>query len=540
MQSVLIIGQGIAGTLLAWRLHQRSIQVTIVDDARPGRSSAAAAGLLNPITGRRLTLADRAPELLPVATRFYQELEQHGSHRPLFHPMPILREWQTSEEQTLWQQRRNEPHYLDFGEAIDDAEFPKGALVIRGGGWISYDHLHEIPVKSGIPVRRATLTTHDLDCRTEGVFWQDQRWDAVVFCHGYAPETLAARGLDWNPAAGDILTVRLPGWDASRIRVREWFTIPLGGERYRVGSTYHRDDLSVHPQAHRAEQLCRTIADWTGCQPEILDHRVGIRPSLRRRRPLIGRLPQLPRAYVCNGLGSKGGLWAPWAAWHLTALLLGEASPDPVLRPPAPERPVRLTTLAHQQVRLFLSQGACAIDATAGNGHDTVFLAEMVGESGRIFAFDIQEGAIAKTRRRLEAHGLAHQVTLFAGSHAEVARQLPINRPERFQAVMMNLGYLPAADHAIITQAASTLTFLQSVLPLMDQDAIISVLAYRGHPGGETEHAAVAAWMADQKSGGWQLQRCTGDQPNSPELFLLWRTRSGECHLNVESKTPEH
>ena len=122
---------------------------------------------------------------------------------------------------------------------------------------------------------------------------------------------------------------------------------------------------------------------------------------------------------------------------------------------------LRLTEIAQQRVADVLSEGEFAVDATAGNGHDTAFLAARVGPTGRIFAFDVQPEAVAATRARLAEYGLRN-VTLFQKSHAELESMLPHDVAGHVGAVMFNLGYLPGGDHAVVTETQSTLAAIDA------------------------------------------------------------------------------
>lgn len=153
--------------------------------------------------------------------------------------------------------------------------------------------------------------------------------------------------------------------------------------------------------------------------------------------------------------------------------------------------PVRPTVLAHEHVAAVLRPGDLAIDATAGNGHDTVFLAEQVGNSGTVLAFDVQAEAIAAARARVEAAGLTGRVEFFHGSHTTIAGHVA---PGSVAAVMFNLGYFPGGDHAVITRTGETLAALDSALVAIKPGGVLTVVCYPGHPGGEEESAAVAAW----------------------------------------------
>ena len=158
-------------------------------------------------------------------------------------------------------------------------------------------------------------------------------------------------------------------------------------------------------------------------------------------------------------------------------------------------RPLPLTRLAHHRLAEVLAPGDSAIDATAGNGHDTLFLAQAVGAPGEVHAFDVQAAALAASAARLEAAGVRGRVTLHHAGHETMLARLPALR-SRVAAITFNLGYLPGGDHALTTLPATTLAALEQALALLRPDGLLSVLAYRGHPGGEEEAEAVAAWLA--------------------------------------------
>jgi predicted methyltransferase len=181
-------------------------------------------------------------------------------------------------------------------------------------------------------------------------------------------------------------------------------------------------------------------------------------------------------------------------------------------------RPGRLTQLAHERLRPLIPAGAIAIDATAGNGWDTAFLLECVGPSGRVFAFDVQHVALASTRVRIAPLAGAGRVALILQSHAELKAHLPVALHGHVDAAMFNLGYLPGADHTLVTQQSSTIAALAAVRDVLRPGGALSILAYPGHPGGADETAAVAAWV--QSSGLAHVAGDTG-QGRGPRFWLL-------------------
>ena len=173
----------------------------------------------------------------------------------------------------------------------------------------------------------------------------------------------------------------------------------------------------------------------------------------------------------------------------------------------------------------MLRRGDLAIDATAGNGHDTVFLAEKVGDTGGVLAFDIQADAIASAQARVEAAGLADRVEFIHGSHAGLDRHA---RPGTVAAVVFNLGYLPGGDHAVITRREETLSALDRALSVLRAGGLLAVVCYPGHPGGDEESAAVEAWAGGLDPEGYatEIVRREGTLRPAPFLVLVKKLRA--------------
>lgn len=156
---------------------------------------------------------------------------------------------------------------------------------------------------------------------------------------------------------------------------------------------------------------------------------------------------------------------------------------------------VRLTELAHQYLAEHVAVGDIVIDATCGNGYDTIFLAQLVEEAGQVIACDLQSQAIQQTEKCCS--GLK-QIEYRQGDHAETFEQLQAEYEERVSAIVFNLGYLPAGDKEKTTQVPTTLKALSAGKKLLKSGGIFSILAYVGHPGGTTEDEAVqqllSAW----------------------------------------------
>ena len=182
----------------------------------------------------------------------------------------------------------------------------------------------------------------------------------------------------------------------------------------------------------------------------------------------------------------------------------------------------RLTQLVHDRIKAHLRPGDFAVDATVGNGHDSLLLAEQVGATGRVCAIDVQAAAIAATRERLRVAGGLEQVQLHQDNHATVLATLAEQSPATARVIVFNLGYLPGSDKTIQTQAGDTVTALDASGRLLAPDGLLLVTAYRAHPGGANEAEAVTSWMRAKESEGWRVE-CHDPAPGKKVLPpVLW------------------
>lgn len=140
-----------------------------------------------------------------------------------------------------------------------------------------------------------------------------------------------------------------------------------------------------------------------------------------------------------------------------------------------------------------IENGEIAVDATAGNGHDTLFLAELVGENGHVYSFDIQQDAINATINRLKENGFETRATVVLDGHQHVKKYIS----EEIAGAVFNLGYLPGADHEIITKGETTIQAIESLLHLLKVDGMIVLVIYHGHEGGKSERDAVLNYVSN-------------------------------------------
>jgi predicted methyltransferase len=172
-----------------------------------------------------------------------------------------------------------------------------------------------------------------------------------------------------------------------------------------------------------------------------------------------------------------------------------------------------------------LRSGDLAIDATVGNGHDTVFLAQTVGATGRVLGFDVQAAALGMAQDRLHRAGVSERVRLVQAGHETLGTHLPCEG-RRLRAVTFNLGYLPGgADKTVVTRPETTVAALTAATRELGSGGIITVVLYTGHPGGAEEAAAVREWAKGLPQTYWSVlsYRFVNQRGTPPALLAIER-----------------
>ncbi|MDY6955930.1 MAG: class I SAM-dependent methyltransferase [Pseudomonadota bacterium] len=202
--------------------------------------------------------------------------------------------------------------------------------------------------------------------------------------------------------------------------------------------------------------------------------------------------------------------------------------------PPDSPRPEALIRAVHRRLATWVQPGDVALDATCGNGHDTVHLARLVGAHGQVHAIDIQPEAIAETRARLLSSNLAARVRLHQGDHACLPDLLPPKLRGQLQVAVFNLGYRPGSDHCIITRPTTTLMALKACTQWLSDNGAMSIMAYPGHPGGDLETHAVVRWSECLSERDWRVWWTCPPSKRRPAPRWAWITRATLDPIEVE------
>ena len=333
MYEYLIMGQGLAGSLLAWELIRRGRKVCVIDNGHRHASSWVAAGLINPVTGLRMVKSPHTEAWLQAAGETYAGLEQAFGIL-LRHDRPMWRLFTQQRQRDAWQERLADPDYADYlGPVRPPADaYPYEAL--HGFGVVN--HTGHLDTKSLLGRMKAWLQAQNAyveqeiayqAIETQGgtVGWGSLEAKRMIFCEGW-------RGVDnpWfghlplTPVKGEILTLQHSGQlPEAIVNFGKWL-LPISPTRFKLGATYdweHRDqDPTAQGQSHLLEALAAVMPEPPAT--EVVAHEVGLRPNTRDRLPLIGAHRQFPQLLVFNGFGSKGSLMIPYYARHLADHLL--------------------------------------------------------------------------------------------------------------------------------------------------------------------------------------------------------------------------
>ena len=313
----LIVGQGLAGSCLAWEFFRRDIPFEIVDNGSGG-SSRVAAGMINPITGKNFEPSWKIEEFHPKAIHFYTELEAKLATR-FWHPLPILRLATSEKEWVKIEGKLNAPEISPWLHSVD-VTTPSGfagAVELSGGGWLDTLALMNATRDFFTNYGNYSKSYHDTSRPNQ----------TRILCEG-ALGLLDGQLGSHRCAKGEILTVRAD-WPQTHIHIRigagGWL-VPIGDGLFRIGSTYEWDLLDEVPTDAGRERIIGIAEKLGGMDFGITAHVAGIRPILRRSQPLVGKNNR--GDWIFNALGSKGSLYAPGIASMLADWIEKRIRPD--------------------------------------------------------------------------------------------------------------------------------------------------------------------------------------------------------------------
>lgn len=351
----IIVGQGIAGTTLAWQLHWRGHRIAIIDRHVGGTASLAAAGLITPVTGQRFVPSWRFDTLWKTARDFYQRVEAE-TQSELLALRRSLKLFRDRDERSRFELRTDVDRYTAAVEldslrsVIRDASL--GGVRLQPAAQLDVPAYlqasHEFFRRHHTVIEGDLNPDQDLQPMAEGIAIARYglRAARVSLCVGYAAQAFdCLQAIRFDPAQGEMLTIRIPNLQIRDVLHRgiwlapasEAATVSSGepsadsGRLFKVGATYDRERLDGRPSAEGRSELLAGLSKLLQVDFEVVDQQAAVRPIVVGRHPVVGFHPHIPRCVLFNGLASKGALQAPWMAEQLVRSIAGRSALDPTI-----------------------------------------------------------------------------------------------------------------------------------------------------------------------------------------------------------------
>jgi glycine oxidase len=316
----IIVGQGLAGSALALRLMKRGKTIMVVDLPEANTTSRIAAGLFNPVTGRKMVKSWNADKLFPFLHIHYREAEALTGDS-FFHPMPVFRPFISIEEQNEWMAKSAAPEFSSYIDGVSSRASLKGVHDRFGGLTLSQcgyldttayvDAVRNI-LRSQGSYLHGEINASTLDIGKNHVLYGEIEAEKIVFCNGIHQNPWFG-WLPVRPLKGETILV-MTDLDPSTILNRGVYVVPAAGNTWRVGATYDNTDTSGGTTGRAKAELEEKLKELISVPFAVKSQEWGLRPTTPDRRPLLGRHPEFERAWIFNGMGTKGVSLAPYFA----------------------------------------------------------------------------------------------------------------------------------------------------------------------------------------------------------------------------------
>jgi len=319
----IIVGQGLAGTLLAFELLRQNRTFVVFNDPEQIKSSDVAAGLVNPVVFRRMTKSWLVDDAFPQMETTYQNLEELLEER-LYFPGQMLKILSEGEI-NFWKEKafvNQLKAYLEaepiansgYSDTYNSFSFgcvnKSGKLDIQKLIFSFYRFLNQQNL-----IRNEKLECERLHLQPNSVTYKNITASKIIFCEGAsASQNPFFKNLKFKHSKGEVLELKIPGLNLQEIVSGEVFVMPIGNGQYKVGATYSWDDLNFKTTDSAQRELLGKLRNIISIYPEVVNQKAGIRPTMHDRKPVVGLLPDNPQIGIFNGLGSKGVLLGPYFA----------------------------------------------------------------------------------------------------------------------------------------------------------------------------------------------------------------------------------
>ena len=325
MIDYLIVGCGLAGIAFAEKAIQNNKTILVVNN-QSQNASKIAGGLYNPVILKRFSQVWNANDQLELLDVFYAGLE-HKLEVKLDYKLPLLRKFYSVEEQNNWFIASDKPNLSKFlstnliTKQYNSVPSPYGFGEVLHSGYVDTNLLlesYQNYLKQQNLYSEETFNHSELVIANDFIVYKNIKAKHIVFAEGF--------GMRLNPlfsdlpldgTKGELLIIKAQNLDLDVILKSSLFVVPIGNDLYKVGATYNWEDKTNNPTEEGKNEILNDLKELITCDFEIIEHRAGVRPTVKDRRPLVGTHPKYKNVHLLNGLGTRGVMLAPAMARDL-------------------------------------------------------------------------------------------------------------------------------------------------------------------------------------------------------------------------------
>lgn len=337
MSKYLIVGQGLAGSLLAFSLLEKGEEVLIADDYKHASASQVAAGMWNPVTFKRLAASWLAKEMLEEMNLTFRKLEDQLQTK-FFHTLPVARIFNSIQDANFWDEKSDHPEVGRYLSARSNKSVqenfnsPFGNSEVNECGWLNVPLFREAArnyfIQHGNFIDDA-VNENEVEYLESSIVWKGRTFDKLLLCNGIGVnQWKGLESLDLIPNHGQVLDLKIENLEIDAIVNFGQFLLPYGNNKFRLGATYNWNEVPDEPTDEAKDFLLSELKQRIEQDIVVESQKTGFRPTTRDRRPIIGFAKDNELLGVFGGLGSKGVLLAPYFS-KLFASVLTEGSAIP-------------------------------------------------------------------------------------------------------------------------------------------------------------------------------------------------------------------
>lgn len=326
----LIVGQGLAGSVVALNLIKRGYKIHVIDNFDPQSSSRVAAGIYNPVTGKEMKKTWFADKLFPTLHKFYKEAEVLTESK-FFFPLEMYRPFLSIHEQNDWMAKSSAAGFSAYVKEISSYSLGNQQVYDDFGGisLLQCGYLHVVDFLNATRTYLETsgsyelgrFTESDLLVEEDSITYKNIDAKKVIYCNGNEAKNSQYFGwLPFRPVKGEILRAKSEV-ALNKIYNRGVFIVPLSNGLCNIGATYNWRTLDVLPTEEARKELLDKLNKLSPLSFEIKGHIAGIRPATKDRKPFVGIHPSHKALSIFNGLGAKGVSLAPYLAQNFVEFL---------------------------------------------------------------------------------------------------------------------------------------------------------------------------------------------------------------------------